>query len=108
MRYYKDLYIGERMKPQNIRWRIRFNRIPPNFYVISFAKNEKDQLEIIQAGILKQPYYRKKRNAPFVLGIAGDYDEAVKLVQKILEDTMRDTQGFDMKSYLMGKAEGTC
>lgn len=104
MKYYRHLYIGQSIKQtEMIRMRIRMNRIPLLYYIITLAQNE-DQLEIMSAAMLKQPYYRKKQLC--IVGVASNYEESLELVQQILQDTIRETESTDMKSYLKAGMDG--
>lgn len=99
MKYYEPLYIDENFKNvSKMKMRIRMSRIPLLNYAIVLSNSQTDQLEIIQGTILRQKYYPKKDL--FVVGISKDYDGAVLLVQRILEDTFRETGGYDMKAFL--------
>ncbi len=51
------------------------------------------------SGMLKQKYYRKKANAPYIVGIATGYGGAVDLVMDIIEDVFRETGAYDVKSF---------
>lgn len=100
MNYYEPLYIDKNCKHvTRIKARIRMSKIPVMDYVIVLS-NGQDQLEIIKGSILRQPLYPKK--GLFVVGVSKSYDGAVLLVQRILEDTYRETGGYDMKAYLSG------
>ena len=48
--------------------------------------------------------YLKTQNAlyrqnPFIVGIASGYEEAIELVQRIVEDIYRETGGFRVREY---------
>ena len=66
----------------------------PNVYCIAFANNQ-DMLEIYHNAVLKQSYYRKY--PPYIIGIAGSYQEAVELIQTMLMDTMELTGTYDVR-----------
>ena len=70
----------------------------PFVYIIALANND-DLLEIYHSGMLKQKYYKKKKNVPYIVGIASGYGEAVELVISILEDVLHATGGYDVKSF---------
>ena len=50
--------------------------------------------------LLRQPFYKKKENEPFLIGIAGSYEEAVELVCRITEETVAQNGNADLKRYL--------
>ena len=49
--------------------------------------------------MLKQKYYRKKANMPYIVGIATGYGGAVDLVIDMIEDILRETGTYDVKSF---------
>lgn len=53
----------------------------------------------ITAEMLKQKYYRKKANMPYIVGIATGYGGAVDLVIDMIEDVFRETGTYDVKSF---------
>lgn len=85
-------------KRRRILWKLRTGRPQPFIYIVALAKND-DLLEIYYSGMLKQNYYKKKKNAPYIVGIASGYGEAVELVISILEDVLRVTGEYDVKSF---------
>ena len=52
----------------------------------------RDLLEIYHSGILKQKYYKKKANAPYIVGIAAGYSGAVDLVIDMVEDVYQEME----------------
>lgn len=100
MRFCRKLYMSSSLedKRRKIMWKLRTGRPQPFIYIIALAKND-DLLEIYHSGMLKQKYYKKKKNAPYIVGIASGYGEAVELVISILEDVPHSTGGYDVKSY---------
>lgn len=100
MKFYKDLYIGETIKnPDKIKRKIKYHAKQLKIYVIILASGN-DQLEICHNMLLKQPYYKKKENEPYVIGIAGNYDEAVELVAQIAGEAVVQNGNADIKRYL--------
>lgn len=99
MKLYPCLYIGESVKnPDKLIHKLQKHVKFLEAYVIILARNASDQLEIHKAGYLSQEYYRK--NPPYVIGIAGSYDEAVSLVQKIAEEAFAAQGDCRLKEYL--------
>lgn len=96
--YSDNLYIGDTVKHINrIKRKIKLGKGQIRLYLITLANNC-DQLDIFHNSMLKQRFYRKLDLK--VVGIANSYDEALLLIQDILEDTMAETGTTDMKSYL--------
>lgn len=110
MKFYKNLYIGTTIdNPSKVKRKLRYHAKQLKIYVIMLSLGD-DQLEICHSMLLGQPYYKKKENAPYVIGIAGNYEEALELVCKITEESVEKNGNADLKRYLfpeiqaMGKA----
>ena len=58
-----------------------------------------DQLEIYHCAFLQQKYYKK--NPPYIVGIAGKYDEAIELLQQMIADVFRETGDYHLKEYFL-------
>lgn len=100
MKFYKNLYIGESIKkPNKVKRKLKHYAKQLKVFVIMLAAGD-GQLEICHNVILGQPYYKKKENAPYVIGIAGSYDEALAIVCRIAEEAFAQNQNADLKKYL--------
>lgn len=100
--YSDKLYLGDGVnekKLNRIKRNIRQGRGRFDIYIISLSNNEDNQLDIFHNAMFKQKLYRKFDIR--IVGLASSYDEAVLVVQSILEDTMEVTGKPDMKSYLL-------
>lgn len=104
MRFYKKLYISPsiRDKRRRIIWKLKTGRPQPMVYLIALAKNN-DLFEIYHSGMLKQRYYKKKENAPYIVGIASGYCAAVDLVSDMLIDVWKATDSYDVKTFFNKK-----
>lgn len=98
MLFYSKLYVGEQVKNLRlIKSRLKKGSLFTNAYIITFAEGN-DLLEIYDSRIFAQKHYR---NFPrMIVGIATDYDEAVGLVLKIMDDTLKSRQDCNVKAYL--------
>lgn len=100
--FYPNLYIGESISTKNLD-KLKRNLIKKplfaNVYVITISKNPYNQLEIYDAKQLAQRYYRKY--PPYIVGIAGDYEEALLLVQQIVQECLQDRSDCSLKEYLL-------
>ena len=67
-------------------------------FLVTLSRNSSDQLEIYDAKQLVQSYYKK--NPPYVVGLAGNYDEAVALVMQMTEECLRNRGDCRLKEYL--------
>lgn len=100
MKFYRYLYIGDTVKnPNKIKRQLK-HHAGVQAYVIAVASGE-DQLEIFHSGYLKQKYFRF--HPPVIVGIASNYEEAVKLVVKITEECLETTGNCNLKEYLKQK-----
>ena len=84
-----------------VKWKLKHNVGQLNIYVISLAYGN-DLFSIHHCAYLKQKIYHK--HPLFVIGIANGYDEAIKLVQKIVEDIYEKTGEYKIKDYLKHQA----
>lgn len=100
MRFSKRLYVSPFLQKERNRviWKLRMGRPQPFVYVIALAKNN-DLFEIYHSAILKQKYYKKKENSPYIVGLAAGYYGAVELTAGILEDVYRITGGCYVKEF---------
>jgi hypothetical protein len=100
MRFYKNLYTGSKLQDSKTKviWKLKTGRPQPFVYVITLAGNS-DLFEIYHSAMLKQKYYRKKENAPYILGIASGYSEAVDLIIRMITEVYNATGGYDVKTY---------
>jgi len=105
MKFYKNLYIGDTIKdPNKIKRKIKRHAKQLKVFVILLASGS-DQLEICHSILLEQPYYHKKENAPCIIGIAGNYEEAVALVCKIAQEAVAQNGDADLKRYLFPEGQ---
>lgn len=97
-----ELYIGEGMKDKKtdkIKRMLIKKPALTNVYVIALANNPSDQLMFFEAKQLVQHYYEIYPIQ--IVGIARDYDDALKLVERITQECL-DTRGdCHLKEYLI-------
>lgn len=99
--YHPRLYLGESIKVEKldkIKKRLEKKPLLSRVFLLSLSRNTFDQLEIYEARQLSQSYYR--RNPPFIVGIAGDWEEAVSLVEKIAKECLQARGDCALKEYL--------
>lgn len=102
MKFYKYLYIGDTIKdPVKVKRKLK-RHAGQLIYVICIAQGA-DQLEIFHSAYLKQKYYRL--HPPVIIGIAGDYGEAVSLVVQITKECLEATGNCNLKEYLKLKVQ---
>lgn len=98
----KNLYLGADLNEKKInkyKRNIRQGRGRFDIHVISLSNNPHNQLDVFHNALFKQRLFHKLDMK--IVGFAGSYDESLCVVQKILEDTMQETGGTDMKQYLL-------
>ncbi len=101
MKFYRDLYVGESVRnPARIRKKLkRYARLNHVWLIVYAAENRR--LEICHCMILQQYYY--KANPPYVVGMAGSWEEASQIVCRIAEEAVRKTGRADLVSYLFAE-----
>lgn len=105
MRYYKHLYLSDalRKKKDKIIKKMETGKILPGIYLVALAVNEVNHLEICSYMMLLQPSYPKENL--FVVGITKGYEEAVDLVEEIVQEVYNETKSADIRSYILGKEQ---
>lgn len=99
MKWYSDLYLGDSVKhPRRLRWKIEHNA-KTMVYVIALSTAGGCLLDIIPSWVLLQKGYPWRKNLK-IIGLARGYHEALEVVQKIVEDTYRNTGAIDIQSWL--------
>ena len=107
MKWYRKLYVGESLtgKERKIKWRIRHRAGTIDIYVIAFASNPANLLDLIPANELMQKGYPKKELK--IIGLARGYGEALELVRRIVDETYQATGDVDVWNYLK-EQRGKC
>lgn len=98
----EKLYLGESIEEKKLDKLKRKLRVHPalaNVYLVVPARNPKDQLDIFNARQLVQTFY--KNEAFHVLGIAGDYSEALLLIERMVQDCLKDRGDCNVREYLL-------
>ena len=102
MKWYDQLYTGATIRDVDrvIRWIKRGARVPGihGIYVITFASNPDNLLDIIPAWNLVQSSYPKEDLR--IIGLAKGYDEALEVVRSIVQDTYDGTGTVNVRNYL--------
>ena len=95
------MYIGktaETMERQARRAISRGTSIP-GLYLITFASNGTDQLDVIHSRFLLQKKVRKQ--LPVIAGFGIGKEETMELVTEIVRDAFRSTGNCDLQRYLL-------
>ncbi len=100
--FHSTLYLGEGMKGKKTDKIKRMLIKKPLFadvYVLTLAQNVSDQLEFFDCKQLAQHYY--ENNPVYVIGIAKDYNDALKLVERITQECFLNRGDCRLKEYLI-------
>lgn len=100
MKWYDKLYLTDsvRKRAGQIKWRISHNAGTLDVYVIAFASNPENLLDIIPAWEIMQKHYPKKKMK--IIGLAGGWEDALELVRCIIDETYQNTGNTDVWTYL--------
>lgn len=100
--FYPKLYLGESISPDKLdklKEKLIEKPLLSSLYVVALSRNPSDQLEIYAARLLAQSYYKKY--PPYIIGIASNYDEGVLLVEKIVQECLKERGDCSLKEYLL-------
>lgn len=100
--YRPKLYLGDSInekKLDKIMKKVKNKPLFSGVYLIAISRNASDQLDIFDAKQLVQSYYKK--NSPYVVGIAGNHEEAVELVERIVRECLESRGDCALKEYLL-------
>ena len=106
MKFYRELYWGEDIPEKNrftTKFFLKVHKKSLMVYVIVLSRGS-DQLEILSSLELLQDYY--KANPPFVIGITKSKEEAIRLVQDMVQDCYEAYGHANLKYFLAHKEEG--
>ncbi len=102
LEYHHRLYLSESIsesKLDKIKKRLKKQPLLSNVYLITISCNPSDQLDIFSAKQLVQDYY--KEHSVYVIGIASDYNEAVALIETIVQECLQTRGDCALKEYLL-------
>ena len=104
MKWYEDLYVSDSIadKANRIKWKINHHAGTISVYVIAFASNPQNLLDIIPAWELMQKSYSGKKEMR-IIGLAKGYGEATELVRQIIEEVYQNTGDVDVRAYFRNK-----
>lgn len=100
--YHRELYLGESIRVEKldkIKRKLETRPMSARVFLITVSGNSSDQLEIYASKQLAQSYYKKY--PPYVVGIAGDYQEAVKLIERLVQECLKERGDCALKEYLL-------
>ena len=102
LNYHPKLYLGESIREEKldkIKKKLENKPLLSGVFLIALSRNPSDQLEIYNSKLLVQKYYAKY--PPYIVGLAGNYDEAVKMVEQMVRECMEKRGDCALKEYLL-------
>lgn len=102
LKFHEKIYLGESIEPRKVdklKRKLRFKPFLAQVYLIVPARNPNDMLDIFDARQLSQKYYEKE--AFFVLGIAGNHAEALRIVECMVQDCLKERGDCQLREYLL-------
>lgn len=100
--FHSNLYIADELsaeKKQVIK-KLKQGKLQIGVHVIAIPQGEQDMLEIFPSYVLLQDYY-KGLNI-HVVGLAGDHESALTLVEQMTNDCLKQRDDADVRAYFMG------
>lgn len=99
MQWAENLYLSDKTAKKKDKIIKKANRGVGmvSIYFITLASNRENLFDIFHAAHLKQPAFYKQDL--YVVGIASGYEEALELVQRMIDDIYRKTGGFAVREY---------
>ena len=103
MEFYHKLYLSDDLKEKKskIIKKLKANKWQIEKYLIVLSKNVNNHLEIFNSVLLLQKVFEKEEL--FVVGITSNMERAYEFVEIITQEVYDNTQGTDIKSYIMQK-----
>lgn len=101
MKCMKHLYVGDQAVKTRVRIlrRIHRKKMLADAYVVMPALHRRDQLDVMHANFLLQPFYKNMEDL-VIIGIAEGKADAINLVLRITDECWHRTGGADLRSYV--------
>lgn len=101
IRFIDDLYVSEDIKnTAKIKRKLKIGSGSLSIYVIAI-NNGNNQLEYFHNALLRQKALHYHNLT--VVGLANSESDCLHIIERIMQDTLDETGGYDMKSYLIGR-----
>lgn len=99
MRFYRNIYVSEGLRNQlwKIKWKLKHHKHMLGIYVIVLPEHS-NELEFYHCEYLQQDYYKK--HAPYIVGIAGSWEESCKLIARMMMDTFEQYGNYYVGEYI--------
>ena len=102
LKFYEKLYLGEsisKKKLDKLKRKLEKKPLLANVYLIVPAVNPEEQLDIFDAKQLVQPFY--KDTCFTVIGLAANYEEALQLIEQIVQECLKERGDCKLREYLL-------
>lgn len=99
MEFSRELYVDEPLKDrmESLKEKLNNNQWVPFIHVLTLPITKDGLLEIYPAYVLKQKWYQSRTIK--VVGIASGREEAFSLVERIIQDCMKQCHNLDIANY---------
>ena len=100
--FHPRLYLGEGINEKKVDKMKKMLISKPllvNVYLMVPAANPADQIDIFDARQLAQPFYKNK--SFYVVGMATCYEEALEVVEQMVQDCLRERGDCKLREYLL-------
>lgn len=106
MKFLQELYLGETIAPKvdQIVKKIMTSKAVPNLYLIAIAGNPDNMLDLIPQWEVLQKGYPKEHLR--IVGLADGKEDAIGLMQFMVEESLEKTGNANVRAYLEEKWEG--
>ena len=97
LNWYKNLYIGDnaKKKPKKLIHKINQGAGVIDVYVITLAVNPENSL--MQSAL--------RRNCPTIIGLAKGYEEALEIIEQIVNEVYQETGTAEIRTWLEARIE---
>ena len=99
IKWSKELYFDDTVKKKPDKWkkRVEEGKLSLNLFCICLASNENNLFDIINCNELF--FYHYKRNVLYIAGLAKTREDAIDLLQDMIEDIYNKTGDIKVREY---------
>lgn len=102
LKWWDKCWVGEKVKGSvSLRSKINSGKAVPGIYLVTLSDHTDDILEIVPAVVLVQK--AAYEICPLIIGIAKGKEEAIALVQSIVEEVYQETGDFQVEEYIKNR-----
>ena len=106
MQFMGSLYVGESVASTEYKIveKVHKGKVVPGLYLITLSSHPDNMLDLMLEKEALQKCYSQLGLK--VVGIAGNKKEAIQIVQRIVEESLKETGSADVRGFLKAKWEG--